>query len=270
MRYALRIEVGAAGGVLPDMATKGQAPRIFDLLQPAQRTALEQRAHAIRFRKGQTIIQHSSDSSDVFFLVDGEVRVLLFSPDGREVSVRTLGSGQMFGELAAIDGLPRSATVVAVASSLVIKMKSEDFKSCIANSAHAALWFAQELTGQIRSLTDKIFELSSLNVRSRVHCELLRLVAATGGTGNEVIISPSPTHSELANRIGTHREAVTRELSALSKRRIIEQGRRKIHVRDIAALKKMVGRTSPETIDIFPATATSSLSRPLLRSTIAI
>jgi CRP/FNR family cyclic AMP-dependent transcriptional regulator len=225
----------------------------FNLLEPSQRKDVEARSRLMRLRKGQILIEHGSRSTDVYFLLDGELRVLLYSSDGREVSVRMLEPGQAVGELAAIDGLPRSATVIAVVPSSIVAMKRDDFTQCIESSPRAALWLAQQFAAQVRTLTDKIFELSALNVRNRLHCELLRLATAAGASGNHQALKPSPTHAELANRIGTHREAVTRELRDLAKRGIVTQNRRQLSINDITALARLVRHSTGASLGIYSA-----------------
>lgn len=80
-------------------------------LGPRARGYLEQRARWIRFRAHDTIINRESDSRDVYFVVEGRVRVVNFSMSGREISFDEREAGAVFGELAALDGEPRSATV---------------------------------------------------------------------------------------------------------------------------------------------------------------
>lgn len=237
----------------------GRTVGFFGLLDAELRSRVEERARAFKARKGQTIIESGARSTDVYFLIEGELRVLLFSPDGREVSVRELRAGQMFGELAAIDGLPRSATVVAVAPSVIIAMSRADFLGCMAASPAAALWLAREFATQVRTLTDKIFELSTLNVRNRLHCELLRLALVAGASGNRSVLKPSPTHAELANRIGTHREAVTRELRELSRRGIVDQNRRCLTILDLARLSAVVLRLSGHAFQVYPVAQSAAV-----------
>jgi CRP-like cAMP-binding protein len=234
----------------------------FSLLDPAQRKDAEERARVFRLRKGQTVIEHGSRSADVFVLAEGQLRVLLFSVDGREVSIRTLRPGGMFGELAAIDGEPRSTTIVATVPSVVAQISCEDFHRYLKISAPVARLLAQQLVHQIRTLTDKVFELSTLNVRSRLHCELLRLALLSGAVGRRSTIGDAPTHAELANRIGTHREAVTRELRDLARRGIVEQGRRQITILDLAKLSAEVDRLSGRSLGIFPTRALSEALHP--------
>jgi CRP-like cAMP-binding protein len=87
----------------------------------------------------------------------------------------------------------------------------------------------------VRGLTDRVFEMSALNVRARLHCELLRL-ARSRADGNDA----APTHAELANRIGTHREAVTRELAVLAEHNIIRIGRKRLEFLDVPGLEEAV------------------------------
>jgi CRP/FNR family transcriptional regulator, cyclic AMP receptor protein len=172
--------------------------------------------------------------------------VMLFSLNGREIILRDLSEGEMFGELAAIDGQPRSASIVALADCTLASIDALAFRAAVSELPEAALWLARRLTVQIRALTDRIFELNALRVSSRLHCELLRRCAAAGGDAGRVVIEPSPTHAELASCIGTHREAVTREMGYLVERGIVEQQRRRIVVEDTKALARLVQMVAGE------------------------
>ena len=96
----------------------------------------------------------------------------------------------------------------------------------------------RRLVTSVRSLTERLFELIALNVQTRIHCELLRLAQGGEQRGGIIEIRNPPTHAELANRIGTHREAVTRELTALSGMKIIRHGRRSLQILDLARLER--------------------------------
>ena len=205
---------------------------------PARREALD-RVRLIRARKGQALLSKGDTSTDTFFVLEGRLQVLLYSASGREISLRDLAESDMFGEMSGIDGESRSASIIAITDSRLLVMSRTDFKAAIESSPEAALWLLRQLTARIRSLTDRVFELSALNVQSRLHCELLRM-AAKSPTGLE--ISPAPTHAELANRIGTHREAVTREMRVLAAQNIIKTGRRRLEFVDLERLQINVGR----------------------------
>jgi CRP-like cAMP-binding protein len=217
---------------------------LFNVMDPALRRDALARSRLIRARKGTAILSKGDTSSDVFFVLEGRLQVLLYSANGREVSLRDLAEGDMFGEMAAIDGEGRSASIVALDDSRLMAMSRTDFRAAIEASTDAAMWLLGQLTARIRLMTERVFELSALNVQARLHCELLRM-AARSIDGLEV--RPAPTHAELANRIGTHREAVTREMRALATQNIIRAGRRRIEFVDIARLQTSVGRLSLQT-----------------------
>lgn len=223
----------------------------LDQLDSALRKRCELRLRTIRVPKGRAVVEHGSATADVFFVIEGELRILIYSPSGREISMSALGPGEMFGEFAAIDGLSRAATVLAVTPASLRAMPQSDFRACVESSPAAALWLARHLTKQIRALNNRLFELATLNVTSRLHFELLRLALITGVDGGPVRINPAPTHSELANRIGTSREAVTREMRQLATRNILRQQGRCLEILDVDQLSAIVQRLSGQSAGVY-------------------
>jgi len=191
-------------------------------------------------RNGQTIIGHQDDTSDIFVVLEGSVRVELFSVNGREIIIADVGQGGLFGEFAALDEQPRSANVTATSNCTLASIPGPVFKQAVLSDPRTAEWITTRLTGQIRQLTERIFELNALAVRSRLHCELLRLSLDNGVEGNSAVVSPAPTHAQIANKIGTHREAVTRELGYLQDQGITMQDGRKLTVCDVEKLAEIV------------------------------
>jgi len=177
---------------------------------------------------------------DVYWVAQGRVQVALLSPAGHEVILRDQGAGDMFGEMAPIDQLPRSATIIALEDCVLISVPGRAFCDAVFGHPAAAEWLARLLTVRIRDLTNKVFELNALRVPSRLHCELLRLCGAHKDDLDLVVIEPSPTHAQLAARIGTHREAVTREMGFLVEQGIVRQDRRRLTIIDLAALARLV------------------------------
>ncbi len=192
-------------------------------------------------RSGKALVSLGAHSDSVYLVLKGRVRVTLYSLGGREVILRSLGEGSLFGELAAIDGQPRSATIVALSSCTLAVIDAAAFREAVTADSESALWLARRLAAQVRDLTERVFELNALRVSSRLHCELLRLCAEAGGDDATcATIEPAPTHADLAARIGTHREAVTREMGYLAERGILAQERRRITVLDTGALARLV------------------------------
>lgn len=212
---------------------------VLELAAAEVQAEVRPRLRVLQMQKGRTVISVATQSESVFFVAEGELQALLYSPSGKEISIRQIAAGELFGELAALDGLPRAATVVATAKTRLIEMSRSDFIACLESSPRAALWLGRRLATEVRRLTARMFELSALGVSSRLHCELLRLAMLAPGSR---LIEPAPTHVELANRIGTHREAVTREISRLAELNILQSERRKLIILDLPQLEHIVGR----------------------------
>lgn len=223
-------------------ASQSTQLQLLKYLPDTLRTEITHRLRVIRASKGRTVVEKGSDSTDVFFLLEGRAEVLLYSSSGREVCVNNVGPGDMFGEIAVLDGGPRSASIVASSDLLIVAMRGNDFMTCFESSPAAGLWLARRLASGMRRLTEKVFELSALNVQTRIHCELVRLAQKGEQRSGGIEVRPAPTHAELASRIGTHREAVTREMQALSKGKIIRYGRRSLIIVDLARLEQAARR----------------------------
>jgi CRP/FNR family cyclic AMP-dependent transcriptional regulator len=189
---------------------------------------------------GEIVVGEFDETTDVFFVVSGLVRVVIYSEDGKEVIFRDLPAGTIFGELAAIDEQPRSASVVASTESILASITAKQFHRLVAENPDFAEAILRHLTHNIRSLTERVFEFSTLAVKNRIHAELLRLAEQEGIEANSAVISPSPTHADIASRVSTHREAVTRELSNLARQGVIGRGRGRIVIPDVDRLRKMV------------------------------
>jgi CRP-like cAMP-binding protein len=213
---------------------------IFRSVSPEDREALARKIRWKRYGEDQQIISHLDQSTDVFLVIEGVVRVVVYSPAGKEVTFRDIEAGEYFGELAAIDGLPRSATVAAVTESLVACVSAEVFWEILRAYPDAAALVMKQLARSVRALTERVFEFSALAVRNRVHAELLRLAHHHMVSENAALIRPAPTHADLASRISTHREAVTRELNKLSRDGLIERQPGALAILDVERLASLV------------------------------
>ena len=206
-------------------------------------------------RRGQELISHLSTSDDVYCVAEGTLRTTLFARNGKEIILRDILEGSITGEFAAIDSRPRAASVIAVTDGLVGGIRAADFRAFL--RSHPSLMEALliDTISLVRHMTDKLFEITALSVKARIHIELLRLSSTVAEhRDNQIIISPAPTHADFANQIGSHREAVTRELNQLASLGIIKSSRGKIAVLDIAALaQKSSSALGLDASDFFPA-----------------
>jgi CRP/FNR family transcriptional regulator, cyclic AMP receptor protein len=220
--------------------TSARMPQVLESLPAALAARLWADASLLAAPAGKTLVALGATSTSVYIVLEGRVQVMLFSLGGKEVILRDLGEGDIFGELAAIDGQPRSASIVALADCQLASIPAETFRAAVSALPEGAIWLARRLTGQIRDLTERVFELNALRVRSRLHCELLRLCGTAADGRDRITLEPTPTHAELASRVGTHREAVTREIGLLVGQGIVEQHRRRMTVVDLPALTHLV------------------------------
>ena len=213
----------------------------FRGLPAADLEAVARRCRWRRYDPGQQVVGRQEESRDVFFVVSGRVRVTLFSVSGKEVTFRDLDAGEMFGELAAIDGQPRSANVIALTESLIASLSGDAFWQVLREQPEVAAVTLKRLTANVRDLSERVFEFSTLTVNNRIQAELLRLALAhLRDDEAPAVIAPAPTHAEIASRVSTHREAVTRELSRLAQAGVIERHSGKLVVLDLPRLRRMV------------------------------
>lgn len=192
-----------------------------------------------RYEPGETIVDYLDASDEVFFITAGEARVTIYSHAGKVVSFGELGPGEVFGEYAALDHRPRSARVEARTSCLVASMPAAEFRGLLQTEPAVTLAVLMQLVRRTRTVTRRVYELSTLHVNTRIQAELLRL-ASLVSQGNCARIVPTPTHNEIAHRVGTHREAVTREINRLLRIGVIERQDDSLLVRDVDRLAQMV------------------------------
>jgi CRP/FNR family transcriptional regulator, cyclic AMP receptor protein len=221
---------------------------IFRELAPDVVEMLSRRCRWRRYGADQTILQCQDKSRDVYFIVRGWVRATYHSACGREVRFRDLPAGDIFGEFAAIDGEPRSADIVSVTDTLIASMSADLFWDVLRRYEPVCAAILRRLTSTVRAAQQRVVEFSTLPVRSRVHAELLRLARLNAPDPDQTIavIAPAPTHAELASRISTHREAVSRELSNLARAKLIEKRGTALIIRDIVGLVNLVEETLEE------------------------
>ena len=207
----------------------------------AERAALEQHAVFRRYMAGEQIIDRQSDSRDMFCVVRGTARVVVYSVSGREVSFDDIDAGGYFGELAALDSRPRSASVVALTNTVVAALSPGVLERVLLEHPKIALALMRRLTLVIRQATDRIVDLSTLGANNRVYAELLRLAKPNAkDAGKTNVIRPVPIHGDIAARVSTTRETVARALSELGKKQLVVKEGSSLIIKDIKRLRDMV------------------------------
>lgn len=192
-------------------------------------------AHERRHARGAMLLRESDPGRDVFLMLAGRADVLVHSPDGRMVIYTQIGPGDLVGVLAAIDGGVRSASVVARTAGRTACLGPEGFQRLMQHPAFVRA-MQRYFVARIRSLTERVYECSALLVRERLGRELIRMARDSGPGDGPHRLDPAPGHLELAARIGTHREAVSREMSRLARLGVLRRQGRAVLVCSCAEL----------------------------------
>ena len=121
-----------------------------------------------------------------------------------------------------------------------MRVRGQAFRDLVAREVTVAMALLQQSIRYVRELTDRVYEFSSLAVANRIQAELLRLAREVSADGNSVLLSPAPRHVDIADRVSTHREAVTRELGRLARIGIVERQGRRLRITDMKRLSVLV------------------------------
>ncbi|NKB56828.1 MAG: cyclic nucleotide-binding domain-containing protein [Alphaproteobacteria bacterium] len=202
--------------------------------------ALEKRCSWRNFSAQEQIIDRQSTSRDIYFIVTGRVRVVNFSLSGREVAFDEIPAGAYFGETAAIDGDPRSATVVSLGDTTVAIMSPETFHSLLIEHPKVAFSLMVRMATIIRTSNERIMDLSTLGANNRVYAEILRLAKDDVSDSNTAKIRPIPIHGDIASRVSTTRETVARVLNDLARKGLVKREKDALHILDMTHLSEMV------------------------------
>jgi CRP-like cAMP-binding protein len=162
------------------------------------------------------------------------------TPSGKEVILHEMKSGDLFGELAALDGVPRSANVSALTRGEACVMPASVFKELLFSHQPVAERLFCLMASRIRELNARFMEQTVLDLRHRLYSELLRLSSPRQDRSGERVITPPPFHHIVAARIGCRREQITREFTMLTNEGLIERTRGALILRQPDVLKARV------------------------------
>jgi CRP/FNR family transcriptional regulator, cyclic AMP receptor protein len=198
---------------------------LFSALDDAQLNVISEMVIEKHFRKGEIILREDDDTTQSLFIIaKGEVKVLLTAEGGREAILATLKEGEFFGEMALLDGEPRSATVRAVEDSHLLTLRREDFLTNVRKQPDLALTLLAEMSLRLRRSNRQISSLALMKVYGRVAAALLQLMEERGIRSKTkdgksiIIVRDRPTQQSIAEMSGTTRETVSRVLNFFSKK----------------------------------------------------
>lgn len=228
-----------------DQASRLQALascRLLRHMPPTEVEALASRIEILTVRRGARLVQRHDPGGAIYVVVQGLLLVNQYARSGREVGYRRLQPGSYFGEIAAIDRLPRSANVTALTEAVVGRLPEPLVAELMAGSPNFARAVMEDLAAMVRALSSRVFELNAVSAPCRVQMELLRLATDVGIEDNRAVLARAPTHAEIAVLAGAQREAVTRELNRLETRNLIAKQGRTLTILDIDGLVAEIER----------------------------
>ncbi len=172
---------------------------------------------------------------------EGKVKICIISPDGQEVSLAVLGKGEVFGEFALLDGLPRSADAVALEKVECYTLQRSDFHNAILKNPKIAILVLEALSKRLRTTNNMVEDLIFLDVYGRVAKKLLELADAHGVKTEEgVLIDVRLTQQELASMVGASRESVNKVLGYFTDKNFISTDKHRITIHRINDLKRRI------------------------------
>jgi CRP/FNR family cyclic AMP-dependent transcriptional regulator len=204
---------------------------IFSELTDADFSSLAKVSNRRRYPKDSVVFFENEQGDFFFMILEGRIKVTILGDDGREVILSLLGSGDFFGEMALLDNEPRSATAIAVEDSELLSLHRNDFQSVLSDNRSITTGLIKVLTARLRRANHQISTLALLDVYGRVARVIVDMAREEGRRLKDGRIAfRRATHQEIANRIGTTRETVTRMLKDLERQGMIHIEGREIIV----------------------------------------
>jgi len=206
-------------------------------LSDVARADLKARWNERTYESGQMILDVEDAPGDVMILLQGAVRVANFSARGREVSFTGIEEGDCFGEFGAIDGEPRSASVLAIAPTRVALIPDHAFRGLLEKHPDLSMALLRRLTEKLRVLTRRVSEFTAMRADDRIRLEVLRMFQAAEAEDGSALLSNPPTQAALAALVFTNREAVAREIGRMKRLKLIERRGRALYTPDVGKIE---------------------------------
>jgi CRP-like cAMP-binding protein len=222
------------------METAGAGPGgFFEELDSRDRDAIASASRRRQYAAGSTLMYEGQEGTEVLVLLTGRVKVSYLTRDGREVILDFRGPGDLLGEMAVVDGNPRSNTVTAIESVEALAMSAAAFTALVTHSPTLANQLLQNMIRRFRDSDRKLIEFGASQTVGRVAARLVEMVQRFGtATPSGHVIDLPISQDELAGWTGASREAVAKALHALRELGLITTDRRRFTVVDLEGLER--------------------------------
>jgi CRP-like cAMP-binding protein len=215
---------------------------IFEGLAGDELARLAALARTRTYKARETIVEKGDPPRELFVLLSGRAKVLTRGAEGADAALNVMGPGQVFGEVAILDGQPRSATVVALEPCELAVVEVQAFRDFLAASPPVAVKLLGVLAGRVRELTTRLEDRVFLDVPARLAKQLLWLAENHGErTAAGAQIEVRLSQQELGDLIGATRESVNKYINEWTRSGMLKQGRDGLQIFDLDALRGVAG-----------------------------
>lgn len=190
----------------------------------------------------EVIVDRDDETTEVFFITSGSVKVMDFLANDQEIALAELGAGTSFGEMSAIDSSRRSARVAALEDTTLAALPSKMFRQLLIDCPGISLMLLKRFAGLIRTLNSRVTSLSTLSPHQRVYYELLRMSEPNTQGDGTWMIHFLPKHEEIASWSGTSREDVAMAIGHLAREGIVGRKHKSLVIKDHGRLQMLVNQ----------------------------
>jgi len=216
---------------------------LFKCLGVDDRRHLFSACRRISLKKGEILFRKGSEGTTLYVIRSGKIKISVTSSMGDEVVLAIFSEGDYFGEMALLDGLPRSADATAIEPSEVLALNQSDFTAFLQNNAAAVQAVLRALSLRLRKTDDLLEDTCFLNISARFAKKLVELTELHGEPAEDAIqIGICFSQRELAGMIGASRESINRELRMLKEKGLVTFSDNKVYIHNLERLKNRVRR----------------------------
>jgi CRP-like cAMP-binding protein len=187
----------------------------------------------------QAILLENDWGGSVYFILDGWVKIRTYDTSGREVTLNIVGKGEIVGEMAALDESTRSTDAITLTTATISSIPAQDFVNLLKSEPLAGIRLSQLMAKRLRQLNRRL-RLCEADSLSRVADTLLFLAEGQGQKSGQGTIIPNLPHRELSSISGLARETVTRSLTKLQKKGLIQRQQESLCIPNLAALGRAI------------------------------
>jgi len=214
----------------------------FERFSREDAEAIRRLGSPLRVAAGETLFERGDEARRFFWIESGALHVVLASRTGKQLVLRRLGPGEVFGEIALFTGLRRSATVVAAEAASLFVVDSRDLRALLPRRPSIAVALLEILSERTHALTQQLEDSYFLPMRARLAKTLLELAADGGRETESGVLLPDPLPQTLLGRlVYASREEVNRELGRWSREGWIRRRNGRIELADLDALEALLG-----------------------------